>query len=43
VNARWFNPRTGESPPIGEFTEKQRRAFEPPAEGDWVLALEGRL
>ena len=42
VNARWFNPRTGESTPIGELTEKKRRIFEPPAEGDWVLVLEGR-
>jgi hypothetical protein len=27
---------------IGELTEKKRRIFEPPAEGDWVLVLEGR-
>jgi len=39
VDASWFDPRTGESTAIGEFTEKKRRAFEPPAEGDWVLVL----
>jgi hypothetical protein len=42
VNASWFNPRTGESTPIAVVIEKQRRVFEPPAEGDWVLVLEGR-
>ena len=41
VAASWFNPRTGESTSIGEITEKKRRAFEPPGDGDWVLVLEG--
>ena len=40
VVAAWFNPRTGESTPIGEFTDKKRRAFEPPSEGDWVLVAD---
>lgn len=39
VSAHWFNPRTGESTPIGELTDKGRRAFDPPGEGDWVLVL----
>ena len=39
LNASWFNPRTGESTPIGEITEKKRRVFEPPGDGDWVLVL----
>jgi len=40
VRAGWFNPRTGESTPLGECAEKKRQVFEPPAEGDWVLVLE---
>jgi hypothetical protein len=40
VVASWFNPRTGETTRIGEFTDKKRRAFEPPADGDWVLVLD---
>jgi hypothetical protein len=38
--ASWFNPRTGESTKIGEFTEKQRTEFNPRGEGDWVLVIE---
>jgi hypothetical protein len=38
--AWWFNPRTGEAECIGEFTDKKRHAFEPPAAGDWVLVLD---
>lgn len=38
--AMWFNPRTGESTRIGEFTDKKRRTFEPPGDGDWVLVLD---
>ena len=41
VVASWFNPRTGETTRIAEFTDKKRHAFEPPAEGDWVLQVEG--
>jgi hypothetical protein len=37
VVASWFNPRTGETTRIGELSEKKRHAFEPHADGDWVL------
>ncbi|MCW5557593.1 MAG: glycoside hydrolase family 140 protein [Verrucomicrobiae bacterium] len=40
VLASWFNPRTGETTRLGEFTEKEKQAFEPPSEGDWVLVLD---
>ena len=40
VVASWFNPRTGESTRIGEFTDKSPHAFEPAGDGDWVLALD---
>lgn len=40
VAAAWFNPRTGESTRIGQFTDKQRHAFEPPDDGDWVLVID---
>ena len=40
VVASWFNPRTGETTRIGEFTDKKRHAFEPPGEGDWVLVAD---
>lgn len=39
VAASWFNPRTGETSRIAEFTEKKVQTFEPPADGDWVLVL----
>lgn len=40
LSARWFNPRTGESTFIGEFSDKKRHVFDPPNEGDWVLVLD---
>ena len=40
VVAWWFNPRTGEATRIGEFTDRKRRALEPPADGDWALVLD---
>lgn len=40
VNAGWFNPRTGETTPIGSVIGKERHDFEPPADGDWVLVLD---
>jgi hypothetical protein len=40
VAASWFNPRTGEVTSLGEFIDKTRHAFEPPAGGDWVLVLD---
>jgi hypothetical protein len=43
VVAAWFSPRTGETTRLGEFTEKTRHAFEPHADGDWVLLLEAAV
>jgi hypothetical protein len=40
VSSAWFNPRTGETTRIGDFTEKKRYIFDPPADGDWVLVLD---
>ncbi len=40
VVASWFNPRTGETTRIAEFTDKQRHSFEPLGDGDWVLVLD---
>jgi len=42
VQASWYDPRTGESTPIGEFRNTGERAFTPPAGDapDWVLVLE---
>ena len=40
VKASWFNPRTSEVTRIGEFANQERRAFEPPGDGDWVLLLD---
>jgi hypothetical protein len=40
VTAFWFNPRTGEATPVGEFTEKTLHAFDPSREGDWVLVVD---
>lgn len=40
IVASWFNPRTGEATRLGGFTDKNRRTFEPPADGDWVLLLD---
>ncbi len=42
AEARWHNPRTGEETLIGTINTEGSRAFEPPAEGDWVLLLDGR-
>jgi hypothetical protein len=42
VQASWYDPRTGESTPIGEFRATGEREFTPPAgeAHDWVLVLE---
>lgn len=43
VKAWWFNPRTGEAAPIGEFPNTGERWFTPPDHGemlDWVLVLD---
>jgi hypothetical protein len=39
----WFNPRNGESTPIGEYSCSGTRQFSPPsqaADNDWVLVLD---
>jgi Putative collagen-binding domain of a collagenase len=36
IVASRFIRRSGETTRIGEFTDKQRHAFEPPADGDWA-------
>ena len=38
--ASWFDPRSGKSAVIGNFTDKKRHKFDPPSDGDWVLVLE---
>jgi hypothetical protein len=41
VQARWFNPRTGEYVSAGGFPATGRKRFTPPGDGDWVLVLTG--
>jgi len=48
VTARWFDPTSGEFPPVEDFplTVTDRRGFTPPeknaaGESDWVLLLKG--
>lgn len=44
VKACWFDPRTGDTHPIGEFENKGTQSFDPPSEpergNDWVLLLD---
>jgi hypothetical protein len=41
VTASWYDPRSGQYSPIGEFKAQSSQAFTPLAEGpDWVLALD---
>lgn len=43
LRAAWFDPRTGESRPIGTVESKGEREFTPPTQGeteDWVLTLD---
>jgi hypothetical protein len=40
LDASWFNPRTGQTTPLGEITDKKHHIFQPPADGDWVLVLD---
>lgn len=43
VIATWFDPRTGNTAPIGKFEKKGERKFTPPSSGagnDWVLVLD---
>lgn len=44
IQASWFNPRSGESSPLGEYENSGTKVFDPPGyqkEGlDWLLVLE---
>lgn len=40
VTATWFNPRSGQTLPIGVFSKKATHAFDPPTDGDWVLIIQ---
>lgn len=42
VQAHWYDPRTGQSQPIGEFRNTGEREFQPRTQSDedWVLVLE---
>jgi hypothetical protein len=43
VKAWWFNPRSGEAKPAGEFANTGKHGFTPPTSGegnDWVLVLD---
>jgi len=38
--AWWFNPRTGDAQPAGEYSTSGLQQFSPPTEGDWGLVLD---
>jgi hypothetical protein len=40
VEAAWFDPRTGQSTWLGQFSVRGHRAFTPPSGEDWVLVLD---
>jgi hypothetical protein len=40
TRAWWFNPRTAEALPAGEFPTMGSRSFDPPSAGDWVMVLD---
>ncbi len=45
LKASWYDPRNGESRPIGSFGKQLPLRFDPPTGGygqDWVLVLDGR-
>ncbi len=46
VLASWFNPRNGQTTPIGTFKNKGIRSFDPPGQAkdgnDWVLLLHSK-
>lgn len=43
VQAYWYDPRSGEVSPIGEFTNKTSQVFTSPIGGpDWVLVLDDK-
>lgn len=43
LHAFWFDPRTGDSTPLGSFKGQSRQRFDPPGNespgNDWVLLL----
>ena len=45
VRAAWYDPRTGETQPIGDFANRGKRLFMPPGKAapgnDWALLLDG--
>ncbi len=36
----WFNPRSGESPPIGDYPTSGKKDFRTPDNNDWVLVID---
>jgi len=43
IRAWWFNPRSGATTPIGEFSKKAETEFRPPHDTsgrDWILILD---
>jgi hypothetical protein len=41
TKAWWYDPRSGDATPIGEYPNAGTRSFTPPSEGpDWVLVLD---
>jgi hypothetical protein len=46
VRAAWFDPRTGETKPIGSYPNTGTRRFEPPGKpgrgNDWVLEIDSQ-
>jgi len=43
--ASWYDPRTGESTPIEDFSGRESRTFRPPTNGDgqdWVLLIDDK-
>ncbi|MDA4129827.1 MAG: glycoside hydrolase family 140 protein [Thaumarchaeota archaeon] len=40
VNVWWYDPATGKSIHVGEYSATGKREFSPPENGDWVLILD---
>ena len=40
IRGFWLDPRQGASIDIGTFPREGVRAFQPPADGDWLLVLD---
>jgi hypothetical protein len=43
ARAWWFNPRTGESSPAGDYPTSGTQDFVTPGDGDWVLVIDNKL